>query len=58
MTNDLLTIDLRGINQRNFEDKINKLHEKIIWLLENNINSEMKCQSPVDEPLIGLFILF
>jgi hypothetical protein len=51
-----LTIDLRGINQKNFENKINKLQEKILWLLDNNINYQMTSQSSIDEALTGLFI--
>ncbi|CAF2939048.1 unnamed protein product [Rotaria sp. Silwood2] len=35
VTSDQLTIDLHGINQRNFKDKMNKLREKIISVLEN-----------------------
>ncbi len=51
-----MTIDLRGINQKNFENKINKLQEKILWLLDNNINYQMTSQSSIDEALTGLFI--
>ncbi len=54
MKSDLSMIDFRGINQTNFEDKINKLQKKIIWLLEKN-DQKMNNESSIDENLIGLF---
>ncbi len=54
MKSDLSMIDFRGINQTNFEDKMNKLQKKIIWLLEKN-DQKMNNESFIDENLIGLF---
>ncbi|CAF3469503.1 unnamed protein product [Rotaria socialis] len=54
ITSDLLTIDLRGINQKNFLDKTNKLREKVIWLLDNQKDSELLSILPVHESLIDI----
>ncbi|UJR23601.1 hypothetical protein I4U23_026590 [Adineta vaga] len=45
VTSDLLIIDLQDINQKNFEDKIKKLQEKLNWLLDNGRNSPRIPQS-------------
>ncbi|CAF1248375.1 unnamed protein product [Rotaria sp. Silwood1] len=58
ITSDQLTIDLQGINQRNFKDKINKLREKIISVLDNKINSQISFDYSVDQFLIDRSILF
>ncbi|CAF3336156.1 unnamed protein product, partial [Rotaria sp. Silwood2] len=52
VTSDQLTIDLHGINQRNFKDKMNKLREKIISVLENKSNSQISFYYFVDQSSI------
>ncbi len=49
-------IDLQGINQKNFENKINKLREKIIWLLENTKNLQRIKKSSAKEDLLGTYL--
>ncbi|CAF4531849.1 unnamed protein product [Rotaria sp. Silwood2] len=58
VTSDQLTIDLHGINQRNFKDKMNKLREKIISVLENKSNSQISFYYFVDQSSIDKSIIF
>ncbi|CAF1619314.1 unnamed protein product [Adineta ricciae] len=50
VTSDLLIIDLRDINDKNFEDKVQKLQQKLNWLLDTGRNSPVMSQSSVTDP--------
>ncbi len=56
ITSDLLIVDLQDLNQSNFETKIKKLQKKMVWLLDNDANSQITSRSSADEHLIGYFI--
>ncbi|CAF1142866.1 unnamed protein product [Rotaria sordida] len=58
ITNDQLTIDLHAVNQRNFKEKMNKLKEKIIYLLlDDKTNSQISSNLLADESFIDQSIL-
>ena len=47
-----MTIDLIGINQRNFDEKVDRLQEKIIWLLESRRMDNVMTSSLSDEVVL------